>query len=257
MQYLFSTRQWESKIVAARRIFLFLDFDGTLSPIVKHPYQAHILPSLKTYLRSLSCRKNIVIVIISGRHREDLIRRVGIRRGIIYFGWHGLKVRFRGKKRFLNTLVQIKAVVKKWRRHCSHLVKEDKEIILALHYRNLNSQEKECWQKLKKELARFAAAGSIQLGFGKKVLEIRPPQKFGKGEVVKELLKSKCRGREDLAIYIGDDLTDEEGFCALREKDLTIRVGYKKNSAARYFLRSTLEVEKVLGSLLNLKSEYN
>jgi len=256
MQYLFSARQWKSRIAAAQRIFLFLDFDGTLSPIVKNPYRARILPALKTCLRSLTRRKDVVTVIISGRSKKDLIRRVGIR-GIVYIGWHGLEARFRGKQRFLSALARIKAIIRKWRPHCPHLIEEDKEIILALHYRNLNQKERECWQGLRREILRFAAGGGILLGFGKKVLEIRPPQALDKGEVVKKLLKSQRRSKKDLAIYIGDDLTDEDGFCALEKQDLTIRVGYKKTSAARYFLRRTAEVEKVLFSLLNLKSEYN
>jgi len=87
-----------SKIGGTKGLFLFLDFDGTLSPLVSDPTQAVLLPGLKRTLTKLATYSTVRIMIISGRSLADLRKRVGIP-GLIYAGNHGCEIFF--KKRYL------------------------------------------------------------------------------------------------------------------------------------------------------------
>src|SRR5437763_590407 len=80
----------ESKLVAAPECSLFLDFDGTLSPIVSDPYQAAPLPRAEELLRRLDRMPGMRIAIISGRNLNDIRSRVGL--DLIYAGNHGLEI---------------------------------------------------------------------------------------------------------------------------------------------------------------------
>ena len=69
------------------RLILFLDFDGTLTPIVPRPSQAKLSRSVRETLRKLARR--MPVVVISGRAPKDLRRRVGLKE-VCYVGHHGL-----------------------------------------------------------------------------------------------------------------------------------------------------------------------
>ncbi|HIE36263.1 MAG TPA: hypothetical protein EYP89_03395 [Candidatus Omnitrophica bacterium] len=75
MKYLFK-ENLNRKFKKAKHLFLFLDYDGTLTSIVKTPSQAKISSSTKEILSSLAKKKKIILGIISGRSLENIKKKM-------------------------------------------------------------------------------------------------------------------------------------------------------------------------------------
>jgi trehalose 6-phosphate phosphatase len=126
---------------------------------------------------------------------------------------------------------------------------EDKVFSVAIHYR----------QSRQKKLARSAilrAASTlcdVRLIGGKQVLNILPNGAPHKGVALeRERTRLKC----DTAIYVGDDETDEDVFTLDQPGQLlTIRVGWRRSSAAAYFIESQREIDELLRVLLKCRRE--
>ncbi|MEK6651183.1 MAG: trehalose-phosphatase, partial [Bacteroidota bacterium] len=95
-----------------------------------------------------------------------------------------------------------------------------------------------------------ASPNHFRVVTGKKIIEVRPPVDWGKGNAVARLLKGHRGGSRRLVVFIGDDRTDEDAFAILRSRSITIRVGDVHNTSAQYTVRSTTEVRQVLRLLL-------
>src|SRR5882724_6244570 len=72
------------------RAAVFLDYDGTLTPIVSQPEDAWLSDSMRQTLRELAARAPVV-AILSGRDLDDVRRRVNID-SIVYAGSHGFDI---------------------------------------------------------------------------------------------------------------------------------------------------------------------
>jgi trehalose-phosphatase len=260
LKYLFK-ENLDRKFKKAKRLFLFLDFDGTLAPIVKTPYQAKVSSSTKDILSSLAKKKRIILGIISGRILEDIKKKVGIK-NIFYVGNHGLEIYFKGKKillikkikEYLRILEKIKKDLKENLKKIKGVIFEDKKLIYAVHYRLVATSElKKFKKKFKKIIFPYLKENKIKIGKGKRVLEIRPNVSFGKHIALRFLQKLLKKKKGDFTIYIGDDLTDEEVFSSLNKEDLSIKVGKTKKSKAKYYLNDVKEVEKFLKHLNTTK----
>src|SRR4029434_2598322 len=71
------------------RLAVFLDYDGTLTPIVSHPEDAWLSDSMRQTLRSLAAR--VPVAILSGRDLDDVRGRVHVD-GVVYAGSHGFDI---------------------------------------------------------------------------------------------------------------------------------------------------------------------
>jgi len=247
-------------------LFIFLDFDGTLAPIADTPAKAAMPEGTRRMLRSLSKKSSCKIAVISGRALEDIKSKFPGLSSIIYSGNHGLeiegpKIKFsplvsRGYKMALKA---IKNILQKKLYSVKGVILEDKRISLSLHYRLVDDQQVPLVKTIFHEtVIRYHAGARIRIKEGKKVLEIRPPLEWDKGKVVLWLLsrqKFAKYGREVLPIYIGDDLTDEDAFKALKRSGITIFVGSPaKSSDAKYYLEDTGEVARALKNILEIQS---
>jgi trehalose 6-phosphate phosphatase len=99
------------------------------------------------------------------------------------------------------------------------------------------------------------ALGKVRISRGKKVLEVRPAVAWDKGKAIRLLMKRYGKGKQTklLPVYLGDDLTDEDGFgvIAAYENGISVFVGEAShNTTAQYYLRSPREVTTFLGLLL-------
>ena len=74
---------------SGKKILLFLDYDGTLTPIVSDPQQAHLSSMMRTQLEEL--KHHFITGIISGRSLEKVKNFIGIN-GIFYAGSHGFDI---------------------------------------------------------------------------------------------------------------------------------------------------------------------
>lgn len=244
---------------------LLSDYDGTLTPIVDRPELANLGPGTRKLLETLGRRHDFGIGIVSGRSLADLKQRVGIP-GITYGGNHGLEVEG-PRLSYLNPAAQeLRPALGALHQALSDALGliggvwvEDKGLTLSVHYRQADeARVGEIGSILERKTEPLRALGKIWIAGGKKVYEVRPALAWDKGEVV-ALLVSRWRqamGRDEvLSIYLGDDLSDEDGFRAVARLDgISILVGETDGaSAARYFLRSPAEVERFLEMVLEAR----
>jgi trehalose-phosphatase len=89
---------------------------------------------------------------------------------------------------------------------------------------------------------------------GKKVLEVRPRIRWGKGSAVLQILKTTEQSRRMLPVFIGDDTTDEDVFRILRHRGITIRVGKDKTTHAMHYIKNVGEVMQLLRSLIAFRT---
>lgn len=265
MKHLFTAWQDIELLVKNRHVVLFLDYDGTLTPIVERPEMANLLPSNRKRLEALSKLKNVKIVIISGRALKDVKRRVGVS-GLTYAGNHGLE--FEGPKihrihsaakAFRRLAKSIKSRLQRAYAFMPEILVENKTYTLSVHYRRV-SEGKIAAAKmiLLKEIGTYLEKSQAALTEGKKVWEIRPPTLWNKGKTVLFILKKmRVSIKKPLVpIYIGDDRTDESAFRALRQRGITVKVAEnpKENSAANHFVRTPKDVSRFLKKLRALKT---
>ena len=236
------------------------DYDGTLTPIVERPELANLSPKARKLLQALAHQRRFTVAIISGRALRDLERRVGIR-GIIYAGNHGLAIEGPGMS-FVNPVAEemklffrlLHQLLSKALGTIRGVRVEDKGLTLSVHYRMVaEAKADEVENAFEWVIAPTRSLGKIKTTRGKKVYEVRPAVAWDKGKAIALLLKKYKKGKEKaLPIFLGDDLTDEDGFKVINKYDgISIFVGEgAEDTAARYFLRSPAEVEEFLGMLL-------
>lgn len=281
----------QRRIQANASRLLILDFDGTLVYIRKHPESVVLGRKVMEALVTLSQSPVYKVAIVSGRsladlkkyfnssnvpsqriHRNSLAhpdcRNISARKSntisglkfnnIVLVGNHGLELRAtklslpqRAKKaRKLEALIWLLGKkLKKGLSRVPGVMIEDKNYTLSLHYRNIS---KEHLPFFNQEIVRFKkryAHWPLVWRAGKKVWEVRPGVQWDKGDMALLLAKKFPKA---LPIVIGDDLTDEDMFRAIKNRGLTIRVRQSHKSAASYYLESPVEVRKFLEKLCQL-----
>ena len=249
--------------LARRSLYLFLDYDGTLAPIVRDPDRAVLSPRMRRRLEALSKAGRCRIAVISGRALEDIRRRVGIA-GITYGGNHGLEVE--GPEGNLRYPVPEKArralgeVRRRWRGSSPTIpgaFLEEKGMTLAVHLRKVRREELLIAAHAVSEATRsYRMRGEIVVRPGKEVFEIRPSVEWDKGKTVLWLLeKSTVAGGEPpWPLYVGDDRTDEDAFREIRARGVTVYVGAPRETSAQYYLRNVGEVAAFLGRLARIRT---
>lgn len=234
----------------ALKIILFLDFDGTLSPIAKDPKDAVLHPDIKLWLRKLSHEKNIKISIVTGRALLDIKKRVGLK-NIIYAANHGAEIYYNGKYLLKKGNIYRKPIqllageLADAMSDIPGVFVEDKGLSVAIHFRKVSFRLRSSVKKIVKKVSKtHLKRHDLQLTTGKMILEIRPAKLWNKGKAVLWIWQKLAP--KHMPIYIGDDVTDEDAFLALKKHGLGIRVGKKKRSHARYCIGSMRDLIGVL-----------
>lgn len=263
MKYLFSDWEKLKNTLSDKSLLFLLDYDGTLTPIRESASLADLSKENKDLLNKLSKKPNCSVAIISGRSLEDIKNTVGVK-GIIYAGNHGLEIE--GPKiKFKSQLSpRLKAVI----RHIAEdltkrlsgikgIVIEDKELTISVHYRLIAEKGIQEFLSIFSEIIDpYISRDKIKVDSGKKVYEIKPPVQWDKGKVALWFMvrqQFSAGEKKVLPVYIGDDVTDEDAFKALKRKGLTISVGESHTSNADYYLKNTDEVTKFLRLISEIK----
>jgi len=259
MKYLFAQFSKIEDLLHNKFILLFLDYDGTLTPIAETPRKAFIPSSTKELLQKLAKIPQCKIGIISGRSLKDLKNIVGVE-GIVYVGNHGLEIEGPKIKFESQVSLQLRSVmrdiavgIQKRLSSIKGVLVENKGLSLSIHYRLVAKEDLTMLKKAVFEVAHhYTLHDKISVNSGKKVYEIRPSVKWDKGKAALWLLARQqfITGENNvLPVYIGDDKTDEDAFKALNKKGLTIFVGKPKGSSAKYYLKNPREVTDLLKRL--------
>ena len=230
----------------AKTIVLFLDFDGTLVRLRRNPKEVLLGERARRLLNRLAGHPRVTLCFISGRQLADLRQRARVK-GALYFGLHGWE-RSDGQTTSLPSAGRLREGmewVRKQVRSLPGIRVEDKGICFGIHYRAArDATAKEAKSVAEQVLERLGPG--FRLMAGKKIWEIYPSQMGNKGIAAQDLLR-QIPGRK-LAIYAGDDTTDETAF-ALLKNGVTIRVGRFRETHAKFFLRSPAEVLTFLKKL--------
>ena len=246
--------------LADRSLYLFLDYDGTLSPIVRDPGRAILSPRMKRRLERLVRAGRCRIAVISGRALPDIRDRVGIA-GIVYGGNHGLEVEgagvtYRCPVPFTarRALDDVRGKLEKALSPVPGVFLEDKGLSLTVHFRKAKRVELPVVERAVEEAAGpYRIPGGIDVRPGKEVFELRPFIAWNKGKTVLWLLEEGVAGGEALVpVCVGDDRTDEDAFRAVRDRGVAVFVGEPRATEARYYLRNIGEVAAFLGRLARI-----
>jgi trehalose-phosphatase len=263
MEYLFSHWDKLKNRLSDKFILLFLDYDGTLTPIAETPDKAVISKERKDLLDKLSTSPHCRVAIISGRALSDIKALVRLK-DIIYAGNHGLEIEGPKIKFESQVMPRLKAIIRHiYEDAVSKLSKikgvliEDKGLTISVHYRLVDKKDIQEFLSIFNEItSSYIVRGKIKIDSGKKVYEIKPPGMWDKGKVVLWLLARQqfSSGENKIfPVYIGDDVTDEDAFKVLKKKGLTVFVGEQATSEAQYYLKTTEEVTEFLRLISVLK----
>lgn len=258
--YLFQRLDYIKNQITGERISLFLDFDGTLTPIVSRPEKAFLSYQMKEIVQRLC---NIYkVAIVSGREIGDIKERVGITE-CIYVGNHGLEVEGNGISFKVKGAVEARSEIVKFLEEIRKVIRdgnirgavlEDKKLTASIHYRLLDKRDIEALLSLTRAtLKPYLEKGLFRIVEGKKVVEVRPNVQWDKGKAV-EWLMMQDGFKGSIPIYIGDDETDRDAFRVLKGHGISIAVGPMLEDAD-FYLRGQGEVEKFLRWLKSLLSE--
>ncbi len=235
-------------------MLLGLDYDGTISEIAADPARAWPLDRMRELLLALGrWPQRIAVAIVSGRELDELTRLLGLDRGLLLIGVHGLELmETDGKRRLLFDLRQFAPDLEKVRawlgrnapKSAGFLV-EDKGAAIALHYRKAEPENaRAVCEKFRAFLA--AETPSLRDGAGKMVIEAIP-HGTSKAHAVR-LLRQRV-GESFVPVYFGDDVTDEDVFRDLEERGITVLVGEKRPSSAHYRVDGPADVARVIADL--------
>jgi trehalose 6-phosphate phosphatase len=245
----------EKRITAASHLAVFLDFDGTLSPIVSSPNDAILDDGIRPILEELARRHDVGIAIISGRSMMDVRERVGLN-GVVYAGNHGLEaesdtISYRNpeaeamRRELKCTLLQLRLALSE----TDGLEIEDKGLTLAVHFRRVTEHLHDWVRSI--TLSTVGRSRSFTCREGKMVIDIKPRIEWHKGYAVQWILK-EIMPPGALPIYLGDDVTDEDAFAVIRE-GITIKVGGSVETGAQYKLPDVPSVGQFLNWLNHAK----
>lgn len=238
--------------LSERKLAVFLDYDGTLTPIVEDHTKAFLGDDMRAAIADLAER--CTVAVVSGRDLAMLDRLIGLK-GVYLAGSHGFEVAgpcgsldaLDKGAAFLPELDAIETALRAQLAPIAGHSVERKRFSVAVHYRQVADENVDKVADVVEEVV--TDHPRLKLGHGKKVFEFRPDMDWHKGRVVNWLLEQLGLDRFDvIPIYVGDDITDEDAFRALPVGGLTIVVRDQepRRTAADYAVADTGEVKRLI-----------
>lgn len=230
-----------------------LDFDGTLSEIVPDPDSARLVDGAAEALARLAER--CPVAILSGRDLADIRDRVAVP-GLWYAGSHGFEsIAPDGSYRqnddaaaAVPVLERAAADLRETLAHIKGTRVEHKRFAVAVHYRDVAADNV---GEVAASTHRVGRREHLRVTNGRKVVELRPDVDWNKGTTLEWIREQIARSagpatsnevsQKVLPIYIGDDLTDEDGFDAVKADGIGILVRHTEDGDRRSAARFTLE----------------
>lgn len=224
--------------VGGRQIAVFLDYDGTLTPIVDRPEHAVLSAANRRALTDLAAV--VPVGIISGRDLEDVRAMVGVD-GLWYAGSHGFDVLSpQGQRRrfdeggaaeadFGGAEADLRSAVSE----IDGVWVERKKFAIAIHFRAADPADE---GRLERSVRKVAESNpGLRMTGGKKIFELRPDVDWDKGRALEWMLATTT-GEDStvLPVYVGDDETDEDAFRVIRGSGLAVVVGDEDRHTAAH-----------------------
>jgi trehalose 6-phosphate synthase/phosphatase len=246
-------KELAARILAAERLVLLLDYDGTLVPFARAPDLATPDRDLRELLTALAAKPSVRVHIVSGRSRETLERWLG-KLPIGLHAEHGYWSRMAPDRPW----VAMADVPVGWKAEARRLLDqatamtpgallEEKTASLAWHYRMAEPELAAARaEDLAHRLEALLKGTPVELLRGDKVLEVRPTG-VHKGRILERVLEH-AEPPLPLLVAMGDDQTDEDLFRAMPADGIAIGVGFRP-TVARYRVASPAAARALLQSL--------
>jgi len=255
---LWKARKDVKERLQGKHVALFLDYDGTLTPIVEDYRKAELSGEMRTVIDQLA--QTCTVAVISGRDLENVRGLVGLDQ-IFYAGSHGFDIagpegwheELQQGKAFLPDLDSAEASLMKELADIDGASVERKKFSIAVHYRQVADNRVPAVEKVVDRV--LSDHPRLRKSSGKKVFDVKPRTDWNKGQALLWLLErfGHEKGPDVVPIYIGDDTTDEDAFRVLRQEEggcggigIVVRDDSERQTIAHYALEDTDEVADFL-----------
>jgi trehalose 6-phosphate phosphatase len=224
-------------------VALFLDVDGTLLETAVTPSAVRVPAALRNTLQLAARREDGALALISGRTIAEVDRLFA---PLIFpvAGQHGVEIRDPDGNVSMpdidaGQLDDARDVIRELVRHYKGMLLEDKGSALAVHFRQAPQHERAAMEVMA-ELAHQLREKFV-LRDGKHVIELTPRGFSKRGAIESFMRRPPFAGR--IPLFIGDDVTDEEGFEAVNALGgYSVRVGDLAATAAKFRFSSVSTV---------------
>ncbi|XP_037411506.1 probable trehalose-phosphate phosphatase 4 [Triticum dicoccoides] len=193
--------------------------------------------------------------VVSGRAR-DKVKNFIMLENLHYAGSHGSDIKLSDETEAYEPASEYQPVINQARERMEEVIRkikgasvENNRFIFSVHYREVDKKERQLVKKLVKETTK--GFSELIVTDGDMVHEVCPKAEFNKGFAVKYILEQLARknnwdSSQVVAIFIGDDKTDEDAFKVLRGRagGLGILVSKERKwTKASYSLEDPAEVK--------------
>ncbi len=239
----------------------FLDYDGTLTPIVQRPEDAVLSQEMRETLSKLA--DSHTVAVVTGRDKEDVRQFINLD-NIIYSGSHGyvtegpngLYMEHEDADKIIKALDKIENDLHQIFDDKAKGVQIDrKRYAIAVHYRNASKDDIPLvFDAVDKMLEKHEGH---KKGEGKMVVEIKPDIDWHKGKAVLWIMEALGIDKDNnvIPVFIGDDVTDEDAFEAIKDKGLGILVeNHGQDTAAAYSLKNVYQVRMLFEKVMDGRS---
>jgi trehalose 6-phosphate synthase/phosphatase len=242
---------WLGRYLEGHQLALFLDYDGTLTPLRRHPSEATLSPRMRRAISDCAERSDTDVAVVSGRSLDDVMKLVPVPE-VTFAGNHGLEItgpglqpfrhpdidHYRSRLQDLATLLEEICTPGAW--------VESKVASLTFHFREAHESEHDTLADKARECIQEAG---FQARAAHCAVEARAPIGWDKGHAVLHtlrLLYGPMWSENVRTIYVGDDETDEDAFHVLTGLGTSFHVGTSIHTRASRQLPNVDAVQTLL-----------
>ncbi len=246
-------------ILSGKKPAFFLDYDGTLTPIVQRPEDAVLSDEMRDTLSDLAER--FTVAVVTGRDKEDVQDFIQLDH-LIYSGSHGyitsgpdgLYMKHEKSEEIIQTMDQVEEDLHNLFEGKAEGVQIDrKRYAIAVHYRNADEKDVPyVVDMVGKMLEKYK---NLKTGKGKMVVELKPDIDWHKGKAVLWIYEALALDKQpdSIPVFIGDDVTDEDAFKVLKGKGLGILVENRgQDTAADFSLKDVFQVQQFFRKIIDM-----
>lgn len=236
----------------SKRSVIIFDYDGTLSPLIKDRMHAYPYPGTIERLQVLMGIDTNRVVIISGRNLKDIKLLLNIKPFPEIWGSHGLEREKNGRyeqtplpAKYFQGLAKAIEICKI---HVPQEFLEVKPFSVAMHWFGTTKDAK--FETVEKEWLQLTTQYDFDLLYFYYGIELRARGKT-KGDAILQLKKEEPE--ETAFVYFGDDLTDEDAFAVMNDKDLKVLIkGVHTNTRADAAITAPEELHQMMDQLIEV-----
>ncbi|MGE3107552.1 MAG: trehalose-phosphatase [Phycisphaerales bacterium] len=242
-----------TKLAHTPRLLIATDFDGTMAAIVERPELARPAPGTLELLRRAASLPQTCVAVVSGRAIGDLRDRLGPLEGAWLVGGHGAEISGPHREHLPDDVAMlleaIGGVLHDMAPESSGFIHERKPASIAVHYRAVAPEVAR--PIIDDIVTTVAKPGGLHVRKGKKVVELLAVD-ADKGRALRKLISATAATG---ALYLGDDVTDEDAFRAARDCDIAVKIG-EPPSAADSCVRTIEEGHAIVQDIISQREAW-